>query len=97
GPPRSANSFAVEAFRLAQGRAVPIGHHTHQPAQVLEAVRRRLPVMVLVREPVEVATSTVIRAGIVSPARALKDYCRFYETILPSRGSFVVAPFEEVV
>src|SRR2546422_7828125 len=43
GYPRSGNTFAVAAFRLAQQRPVIVAHHLHSPAQVLEAVRRRIP------------------------------------------------------
>src|SRR5437773_3659904 len=57
GFPRSATSFAVAAFRLAQDREVVVGHHVHSPAQVIEAVRRGVPAIVLVREPEEAALS----------------------------------------
>jgi len=43
GYPRSANTFAVAAFLLAQGRAVKIAHHLHVPAQVIQAVRWGIP------------------------------------------------------
>ena len=38
GFPRSANSVAVHAFRVAQDRPVRIAHHLHAPAQVIAAV-----------------------------------------------------------
>jgi hypothetical protein len=97
GPPRSGNTFAVEAFRLAQRRRMPLGHHTHQPAQVLAGVRRGIPVMVMLRDPAQVAVSIAIRWEDITPALALKRYIRWYETVLPHRSGFVVAPFEEVV
>ncbi|RMG27959.1 MAG: hypothetical protein D6732_19595, partial [Methanobacteriota archaeon] len=34
GYPRSANTFAVVAFRLAQNRPVKIAHHLHMEAQI---------------------------------------------------------------
>src|SRR4051794_35640317 len=53
GFPRSGNTFAVVAFRLAQSRAMQVAHHLHIPAQLLWADRVGMPSMVLVRNPVD--------------------------------------------
>lgn len=96
GYPRSANTFAVEALQLAQGRAVKVAHHLHAAAHVIGAVRRHVPVLVLVRDPEQAVPSTVVRAPHLSPAQALREYTRFYRWIEPYRDRFVVATFEEV-
>jgi len=96
GYPRSGNTFAVAAFRLAQHRPVQLAHHVHAPAQVLEGLRLRLPVMVLIRRPDDAVLSTVIRARVGIEA-ALRMYIRFYERILPRRDEVVVAPFTTVI
>lgn len=96
--PRSASSFAVAAFRLAQEpHPTTIAHHTHMPAQVMEAARRALPTMVLVREPVGAVVSHVIRSPDLSVRAAMRGYLRFYRPLLPLRRAFVTAAFDEVI
>jgi hypothetical protein len=96
GYPRSGNTFAVAAFRLAQERPVQLAHHVHAPAQVLEGLRLGLPVAVLIRRPEDAVLSSVIRARI-DIERALNMYIRFYARILPCRQQIVIAPFPTVV
>lgn len=97
GYPRSGNTFAVAAFELAQGRPVRAARHTHAPAQVMEAVRRGLPTLILVRQPCQAATSLMIREPRFSPRQALALYLWFYQGIRPYREGYVIAPFDEVV
>jgi hypothetical protein len=96
GYPRSGNTFAVAAFRLAQERPVQLAHHVHAPAQVLEGLHRGLPVAVLIRRPEDAVLSSVIRARIGVEA-ALRTYVWFYRRILPHRDDVVIAPFSTVV
>jgi hypothetical protein len=98
GFPRSASTFAVAAFRLAQEpRTMVIAHHTHMPAQVLEAVRRRIPALVLIRGCEDAVISYLIRNPDQPVRPALRGYLRFYEPLLRVRGGFVVGPFEQVI
>lgn len=97
GYPRSANTFAVAAFLLAQGRPVKIAHHLHVPAQVIRAVQWGIPTIVLIRTPEKAVLSLLVREPKMSAGRALRDYIAFYRTIAPYRERFVVAPFEEVI
>jgi hypothetical protein len=96
GYPRSANSFAVHAFRVAQDRPVRIAHHLHAPAQVIAATRASVPALVLVREPQDAVLEFVIAKGYVSIRQALRGYIRFYAPLVPLRGEFVVGPFQDV-
>jgi hypothetical protein len=96
GYPRSGNTFAVAALQFAQERRLHIARHTHSPAQVMEAVRRRLPTLVLVREPRDAGISLVIREPAVSLERALKRYRKYHRRIYARRAGFVVATFSEV-
>src|SRR5204862_776059 len=81
GYPRSGNTFAVAALQFAQTRVLRIARHTHSPAQVMEAVRRRLPTLVLVRAPRDAAVSLVIREPAVTLERALKRYERYHRRL----------------
>jgi len=97
GYPRSANTFAVAAFLLAQGRPVKIAHHLHVPAQVIQAVRWGIPTIVVIRDPQDAVLSFLVREPYLSARRALQDYITFYLTISHYRNGFVIALFDEVI
>ena len=95
GFPKSANTFVVRAFSMSQ-RPMRIAHHTHAPGQVIVACRRRIPVLVLVRRPVDaVARLALVRPG-VSLALLLRGWCRFYRPLIPWLDRLVVGRFEDV-
>lgn len=96
GYPRSGNTFAVVAFRLAQGREVEIAHHLHAAAQIKRAARLDVPAIVLIREPSEAILSVVVRDPHASMRWALRSYIRFYAAVTPYLEKTVVAPFSKV-
>jgi hypothetical protein len=96
GFPRTGTSFAVAAFRRSQGRKVKIAHHVHAPAQVMAAVRLRIPALVLIRAPEESILSVVVRNPSMDIGHAMKGFQRFYRPLLRIRNRFVGATFEEV-
>jgi hypothetical protein len=97
GYPRSANTFAVLAFKVAQQRPIRIAHHRHVPAQVIWAARRDLPILVLVRSPLDAVLSRAIRTPFLSIEQCLRDYIRFYARLVPYQGKFMVSTFDQVV
>lgn len=110
GFPRSANSFAVGAFEHAQDESLKIAHHNHVPAPILNAVRRGLPTIVLLRDPVETIVSnralqlqTSVRSGQVSASLAVSDeaqldaWISFYKQVESVRDQVIVAPFPVVI
>jgi hypothetical protein len=96
GYTRSATTFAVYALQLAQPRPVRLAHHLHAPAQLIEAARRGIPTLVLIREPRGAVLSQAVREPWVPIAGALSAYARFYARLLPYRNSFVLGEFSEV-
>jgi hypothetical protein len=96
GFPRTGTSFAVAAFNLAQDGRVRIACHVHAPAQIVSGVRRRLPCLVIARDPEETSLSFVIRNPHLSIRQALRGYLHFYELLLPLRRAFVVGTFGQV-
>ena len=96
GYPRSGNTFAVAALQFAQPHPMAIARHTHYPAQVIEAARRGLPMLVLVRDPRDAAASLVIREPGITLARALRRYVRYYDRIAPYHQAYVVGTFTQV-
>ena len=95
GYPRSANTFAVWAFRQAQHENVPLAHHLHHPAQVIQAARWGIPILVLIREPKDAVISWVVRDP-QPVSLALRHYISFYETVVDYRDAYILGRFEEV-
>jgi hypothetical protein len=93
GYPRSGNTFAVVAFRQAQGREIKIAHHLHAAAQIKRAARLDVPAIVLIREPAEAVLSLLVRDPQSSIRWALRSYIRFYSAVIPYLEKTVVAPF----
>lgn len=97
GFPRSANTFAVVAFRQAQNRNVPMAHHLHIEAQIIAGARQGLPVIVLVRNPVDAVRSLLLRHPSTGVNVAFRRYVCFYEAIKKIREKVVLAPFDDVI
>ena len=97
GFPRSANSYAEAAFRVAQTRDVKIAHHCHAAAQVIAASKWSIPCLVIIREPEEACRSLMMHHPSLFTARDLfKEYIVFHEHILVHRSDFVLVTFEKV-
>ena len=92
---RAGSTFALFAFLSAQERPVRTAHHTHAAAQVLTAVRWRIPTVVIVRDPLDSALSHMARRNI-SARPALVSWLRYHSRILPVREGFVAVRFEQV-
>ena len=97
GYPRSANSFAVQAFQLAQRREVRVAHHHHVEAQVLRGVEWDLPVCLLVRPPSDAVRSLLLRDPWIPADWALSRFLTFYYRLWPLADRCHVALFSEVV
>jgi hypothetical protein len=97
GFPRSANTYSLVAFLLANGDRGHIGHHLHAPGHVARAVRFHLPTIVLIRDPKDACLSYVIRRPAIPLADALCDYLDFYRSVWPLRERFVIGDFRRVV
>lgn len=96
--PRCASSFALAAINVAQEpRRLRVAHHTHTPANALRAIRLRIPTLVLIRGPENVAVSNMIRHPGRTPNDVLRGFLRFYEPLLRHRHDLAVGTFEEVV
>ena len=97
GFPRSANSFAVAAFQLAQGREIAIAHHLHVPAQIMRAIAWKIPALVIVRPPQDAVRSLVVRYPHIGVGGGLAAYATFHEALLPLQDGFTIATFDQVI
>lgn len=108
GHNRSANSFAVKAFRSANDTIEyqhKIATHVHASSQVRRAVDFGVPTMVLIREPEATVISQKALAiqlkQVVDPEAFpmqifLAMYADFYQRLLPYGEECLDASFEEV-
>ena len=108
GYPRSANSFAVGAFRSVQPEPLHIANHLHCAASIIYACQNNIPCIALIRNPVDAIISLRsldLQATLVKPERRphcmpfkmmLKKYIKFYSQIKPYNSSFIVGLFEDV-
>ncbi len=104
GFPGSANSFAVEAFKMSQLRPVKIAHHLHLPNQILYSVKWKIPVLLLIRDPLDAVASVVSRTFITkysyfyaSPYLLLHYYIYFYSKLFSVKEKIVIADFKEII
>lgn len=97
GYPRSGNTFASSAFRLAQDQPVKIAYRLHAPTQLIVAAKIGIPAIALIRKPEDAVLSWVIHRSHLNIEQALKGYISFHEAILPYCDKFVIADFDVVV
>ncbi|MGO4342624.1 hypothetical protein [Pedococcus sp. 2YAF34] len=95
GYTRCASTFVVHAFQLAQPRPVRLAHHLHASSQIVEAVRRGVPTLTVIREPRGAVLSQLVREPDVDLRDAMLAYARFYEQLMPHRDAMVVSDFPE--
>jgi len=96
GYPRSANTFAVIAFALAQDRRVEIAHHLHVESQIIYAAKRHIPALVLIRNPADAIRSFLARDPSIEQEWAIRRYVQFYNAVWRVRDRVLVADFSRV-
>jgi hypothetical protein len=96
GFPRSANTYALQAMRVASRDELEVRGHTHCYVTVLNAVKAHKPCIVLVREPAMAVASLVKTSKAPRAISAARNYCRFYERLETVLGDVVIADFETV-
>jgi hypothetical protein len=74
-----------------------VAHHIHVPAQILLAEKYHVPCIVLIRNPLDTITSTIVVDEQQSCQLALLSYIAFYKRILPIRHRIIIAFFNEVI
>jgi hypothetical protein len=83
-------------FRTANSD-IHIGHHTHSTANIARALRFSIPVVVLIRNPIDAITSSVIAKGRGDIDDEFEYYQAFYRWVEPRAESIVMAEFETVI
>lgn len=93
GYPRSANTFAVRMFSSANEGHV--AHHTHSERNIELALAYGIPVVVLLRDPLDAIASAWIyrKRGIDFETGS---WLSFHQYVAPRREAVVIARFEVV-
>jgi hypothetical protein len=94
GYPGSANTWVSVVIGLANPN-VQAARHRHRAAQAIEGIRRRIPVLLLVRDPVDAVASIIVRQPDRRSDVELARYEAFYRACLPVADKVVVATFEQ--
>jgi hypothetical protein len=97
GYPRCANSLLVDSFIISQDYRVRVASHSHHWAQVIEGLKKDLPVVVTIRKPVDAAASLLLRRSEISDNTALHVYEVFHRKILPHKDRILFVKFEDVI
>ena len=97
GFPRSANSYFMQAYILAEGTPDAFAGHAHSAGLMRAAVRRNIPTVLLIREPSSVLASYVQFEEGVAAADILRAYLGFHHALRPILSKIVVADFAEVI
>jgi hypothetical protein len=94
GYPRSANTFAVESFRLANPNARILSHR-HIPSFIIHSLAIKKPGIFLIRKPQDAVVSWTIFWN-TDPGHCLDYYIDFHQPLLPYASQLFVASFEHV-
>lgn len=95
GFPRSGNTFAVFALRTANPQ-LSIASHIHHHGPIKIALKRSLPLLVVVREPVACLSSYLIAGPHGRPRDVLEEYCGYHKALLETDDAALIATFDQV-
>lgn len=93
GPPRCGNTWSVAVFDAASNGSLAIASHLHSMTSVERAVRRGIPAIVLIRDPVASVGSHLVRDVELSAAHELTEYIRFTTRALLLTDHVLVVDF----
>ena len=95
GYPRSANTFAAVAFKLANPK-ISLASHFHVPAFIIQGLKAGKPGIFLIRRPEDCVVSwTLYWNGKLRLEDSLNYYVDFHLLILPHLKKLFVATFEQ--
>lgn len=96
GFPRSGNTFCAESFRLISDEHFGVASHVHHVAQVKEAVRREVPTIIVVREPVACLASYLLAGPHATVRGVLKEYIAYHKSLSQVISSCMVVDFSDL-
>ncbi len=110
GFPRSANTFAFHIFRKSLLKMNidslgKIGHHIHTTAQIKTALKKKIPILVIIRSPEEAIASYILKRYGTNSVKNIEKiididlyyWIYFYSMIYKLRKHLVISDFGEVI
>ena len=94
GYPRSANTFISNSLQLSFPDKV-IRSHSHSPFLPIAGIRKGLPGIFVIREPIEAISSYIVMTG-HADVTAISFYIDFHRTIVKLVDQIYVADFRRV-
>lgn len=92
GYPRSGNTFCVAALFCSTNESISIARHRHEIGQLQQALKLKIPVNVIIRDPENSISSFVLREN-VSPSYALQYYISYYRFLLNHASDLFIFDF----
>ena len=91
---RCGNHFAVHAFLFSQKKQMVIAHHFHASAQIKMAVKLNIPTIILIRNPYDCISSSLIFSPDKNPLFFIKYYKVFYSSLEKIKQKCIVSDFK---
>jgi len=96
GPTRSGNHFAVHYIKRFND--ITLARHYHSPGAIRLAFKKKVPTLLLIRDPVEqISSAYVYLEKNVPLKRLIRSYQIFYKKCLKAKEWYVVACFDEMI
>jgi hypothetical protein len=91
----SANSFATLAFQTSQTKPIKLAHHLHSPAQIIQATKWKIPILLTIRDPMNTILSLTSRWPYISVTQGLQSFIGFYSKLKPYSSCYIVSSFDQ--
>ena len=95
GYPRSGNTYCFAKFKFLNPK-LNIASHRHEFGHIYSALKRKIPVVVVVRDPLDSISSFIVRES-VSTSFALRYYIYFYNKVLVNIKNIILLDFKNIV
>jgi hypothetical protein len=101
GFPRSANSWTCHVFQyLSQkqyNKRLKIASHLHASSQIKKGLKLNIPIILLIREPIDAVSSLLMMNKNLSPPSVLNDYLRMYNSLKKFKDKILVVKFDDII
>ena len=98
GFPRSGNSFFTGLLSVSQGGKLKLADHLHASAHVKEAIKRKVPAIVVIRKPDDAAISYMAFDRGICFQDSIEDWISFYTAIKSlNTEDYVLADFQDII
>jgi hypothetical protein len=80
GAPRTTNTYSGRMLRYNQ-KGLNLVHHFHSPGQAIISIRKKIPAIIIIRNPLETTSSLLLKERRLSLGTALLMYYVYYSTL----------------